>query len=332
MGLSMTRRQFVATGAAVAGAGLLPNISSTLAAEAEKQAEPGPFRHPFHKAVFATPKDDLHKIKEAGFEGIECLDWNVSPEAAREGRKKVEAAGLRVHSVLLGWLDFNSQKPNEVEDSLGKATVALRAAQAYGADTVLLVPCKVGGMPMPNPWEFDIDFDENTGKLNRVVKGDNSRFQAYIDAQNRATETSRLNLRKLIPIAEAAGVIVGVEGVWNNLWVRPEFFKQLIVSCDSKWIQAYFDIANEVKYLIPSEQWVRTLGKLIVKCHVKDYKLSPDGRSGTWPSLREGSVNWPAVRKALDEVGYSGWGTIESPGPISLAEQNRRFDLIIAGK
>ena len=331
MSHSMTRRRFVATGAAVAGASLLPTVSS-IAAEAEKKAESGPFRHPFHKAVFATPKSDLAEIKKAGFEGIECLDWNVSPEMAREGRKKVEAAGLRIHSVLLGWLDFNSAKPNEVEDSLSKATVALRAAQGYGADTVLLVPCKVGGIAMPNPWEFDIDFDEHTGKLHRVVKGDNSKFQEYIDAQNRATETSRVNLRKLIPIAEAAGVIVGVEGVWNNLWVRPEFFKQLIVSCDSRWIQAYFDIGNQVKYLIPSEEWIRILGRLIVKCHVKDYKLSADGHSGSWPSLREGSVNWPAVRKALDDVGYSGWGTIESPGPISLAEQNRRFDLIVEGK
>lgn len=327
----MTRRQFVAAGVAVAGVGWLPSVSA-VAAEAEEPAVTGPFRHPFHKAVFATLKDDFHKIKAAGFEGIECLDWNVSPETAREGRKKVEAAGLRVHSVLRGWLDFNSSKANEVENSLGSATVALRAAQAYGADTVLLVPCKVGGMPMPNPWELDLDFDERTLKLNRVVKGDNSRYQAYIDAQNRATETSLVNLRKLIPIAERAGVIVGVEEVWNNLWLRPEFFKHLIVACDSQWIQAYFDIANMVKYLIPPEQWIRTLGKLIVKCHVKDYKLSADRHSGTWPTLREGSVNWPEVRKALDEVGYGGWGTIESPGPISLEEQNRRFDLIIAGK
>jgi hexulose-6-phosphate isomerase len=331
MSLSLTRRQFVAGSAAVAGAPLLGGMSA-VAAEAEKKAEAGRFRHPFHKAVFWTAADDLRPIKAAGFEGVECLDWNVSPETARKVRKRVEAAGLRIHSVLRGWVNFNSLKANEVEDSLGSATVAIRAAEAYGADTILLVPCQVGGMPMPNPWEFDIDFDEHTGKLNRVVKGDNGKFQAYIDAQNRATETSRSNLRKLIPIAEAAGVIVGVEDVWNNLWVRPEFFKHLIVSCDSKWIQAYFDIANEVKYLIPPEQWIRTLGKLIVKCHVKDYKLSADRHNGGWPSLREGSVNWPAVRKALEEVGYDGWGTIEAPGPISLAEQNRRFDLIIEGK
>ncbi len=77
--------------------------------------------------------------------------------------------------------------------------------------------------------------------------------------------------------------MIGVEEVWNNLWVRPEFFKHLVVSCESRWIQAYFDIANMVKYLIPPEDWIRTLGSLIVKCHVKDYKLSADGHSGTWP-------------------------------------------------
>ena len=210
--------------------------------------------------------------------------------------------------------------------------MALPAAQAYGATTVLLVPCKVDGIAMPNPWEFDIEFDPQSGHVSRVVKGDNSKFKDYIAAQNRATDMLRDALRKLIPVAKAAGIIIGVENVWNNLWVRPDLYKHLIESCDSKWIQAYFDIANPVKYLIPSEKWIHTLGKLIVKCHVKDYKLAPDGHGGSWPTLREGSVHWPAVRKALDDIGYSSWGTIESPGPISLAEQDRRFDLIIAGK
>ena len=276
----------------------------------------------------------MKQVKGAGFEGMESLDWNVSPEKARESQRPLrEKLGLRnIHSVLLGWLEFNSKNPREVDDSLGKAEIALRAAQGYGASAVLLVPCKLANVAMPNAWEFDVEFDERTGHVHRVVKGDNSKFQAYIDGQNRATETSREALRKLVPIAKAAGVLVGVENVWNNLWVRPEMFKQLVESCDSPWIQAYFDIGNQVKYLIPPEQLFRTLGKLIIKCHVKDYKLSPDGHSGTWPNLREGSVNWPAVRRALNDVGYEGWGTIEAPGNISLAEQNRRFDLIIAGE
>ncbi len=207
---SISRREFIASASAAAActtaASGLISVGST-AALAAGQAGGGSFRHTLHKAVFAHLDDDFGKIKAAGFEGIECLDWNVSPEQARQGRKKVEAAGLRIHSVLLGWLDFNSIRPNEVEDSLGKATVALRAAQfPMGADTILLVPCKVGSMAMPNAWEFDIDFNPRTGKLNRVVKGDNRKYQVYIDAQNRATENiSREFAKTRFPLPRRPG-------------------------------------------------------------------------------------------------------------------------------
>jgi hexulose-6-phosphate isomerase len=323
----LNRREFVGAAGAAGAAGVALAVAGQCGAEA--------FKHPFHKAVMSDKTDDakLKEIKEAGFEGIEALEWQVTPEEAQAARGRAENAGLVIHSVLLGWLDFNSENPREVANSLSKAEIALRAAQGYGASAVLLVPCKLGSnITTPNAWDFEIDFDPQTGHVSRVVKGDNAKFKDYIEAQNRATDMSRDALRKLIPVAEAAGVLVGVENVWNNFWVRPEFFKQLVESCESKWIQAYFDIANHVKYLIPPEQWIRTLGKLIIKCHVKDYKLTADGHGGSWPKLREGSVNWPEVRKALDEIGYNGWGTIEAPGAISLAEQNRRFDLIVAGE
>ncbi len=328
---SLNRREFVG---AAAAAGL------TLAAAGHAKA--ATFKHPFHKAVFwSARKNDpkLDEIKAAGFEGVECLDWNVTPEEAKAARKRAEKAGLVIHSVLRGWLDFNSKNPSEVANSLSSAEVTIRAAQGYGASAVLIVPCKLGSnIPTPNAWEFDIEMDPKTGHISRVVKGDNTKFKDYIEAQNWATDTSRENLRKLIPVAEAAGVIVGVENVWNNFWVRPELFKHLIESCDSQWIQAYFDIGNQVKYVIPPEDWIRALGKLVVKTHVKDYKLNADNHGGSWPRLREGSVNWPAVRKALDDIGYEGWGTIEGPdgqatGPhMSLTEQNHRFDLIVAGE
>jgi L-ribulose-5-phosphate 3-epimerase len=320
----LNRREFV-------GAAAAAGIAMTTAA---KICRAETFKHPFHKAVMGSPNENfLKQVKEAGFEGIESLDWNVSPEKAKEARGLAEKHGLKIHSILPGgWLDFNSANPREVADSLTKAEISLRAAQGFGATAVLTVPGKISGMPMPNPWEFDIEWDEKTCHIKRLTKDNDAKFKAYIEAQDHATDSVRDALRKLIPVAEATGVIIAVENVWNNLWVRPDFHKHFILSCDSEWIRAYFDIANHVKYLIPPEDWIRTLGKLIVKCHVKDYKLTADGHSGSWPSLREGSVNWPNVRKALDEIGYEGWGTIESPGPISLAEQNKRFDMIIAGE
>jgi sugar phosphate isomerase/epimerase len=37
------------------------------------------------------------------------------------------------------------------------------------------------------------------------------------------------------------------------------------------------------------------------------------------------------VRKALDDIGYNGWTSIEG-GDLSLEEHSRRLDLILAGK
>lgn len=104
-----------------------------------------------------------------------------------------------------------------------------------------------------------------------------------------------------------------------------------IDSFESRWVRAYFDIGNHVKYSAP-QRWIAVLGKWIVKCHVKDFKLNPDGRGGRFVNIREGSVNWPIVTKALKDIGYQGWMTIEGSERLPVAEQSRRLDLIIAGK
>jgi len=46
---------------------------------------------------------------------------------------------------------------------------------------------------------------------------------------------------------------------------------------------------------------------------------------------RDGHIDWPAVRRALDDVGYDGWLTIEDGG-LPLKEFGRRIDLIVAGR
>ena len=63
----------------------------------------------------------------------------------------------------------------------------------------------------------------------------------------------------------------------------------------------------------------------------KNFKLGPEGKNGNFCKLGEGSVNWPAVRQALDDAGYNGWLTDEGGG-FPLPELSKRFDLILAGK
>jgi len=318
MRCDLTRRHFLAASAA-AGAGLL----------AAGPLEAATFKTKLHKATIGKPTEEtLKKLKAAGFEGIESSDRAATPEQAAEAREVAEKLGMKIHAVLFGWANFNDEK--SVEKDIAAVATTLRAAQAYGADAVLLVPCRTGVKPIPDPWDFDIEFDEKTNHVRRVVQGDNSQYAKYIEAHNQAIDTSREAVKKLIPVAEKAKVVIALENVWNNLWVKPALFANFVRSFDNPWVKAYFDIGNHVKYA-PPQEWIRALGKLIVKCHVKDFKLNPDGHGGNWAPVREGSINWPAVRRELDKVGYNGWLTLEE-GRVSLEEYSRRFDLIIAGK
>jgi hexulose-6-phosphate isomerase len=186
-------------------------------------------------------------------------------------------------------------------------------------------------MKMPKPMEFDIEFDRANGHISRVIAGDNAPYADYITAHNHATDTSREAVKRLIPVAERTGVVIALENVWNNLWVKPALFSHFVGSFASPWVKAYYDIGNHVKYA-PSEEWIRALGPLISRCHVKDFKLNQDpGGAGSFVNIREGSVNWPVVRGALDDAGYNGFMTIEG-GNCSMEEHSRRLDLIFAGQ
>jgi len=253
----------------------------------------------------------------------------VAEADAEKGRATAEKMGMRVHSVLRGWAEFNSPDASKVAASLATTEAALKAAAAYGADAVLTVPCRVGNTPMPQPWEFKIASTRKPATSPASSKGTTNRT-APTSTFTITRSTPRSRTSEAHPLAEKLKVIVALENVWNNLWVDPAIFRHFVASFQSPWVKAYYDIGNHVKYG-PPQDWVHTLGSLIVKCHVKDYRFTADRHAGNFVHPRDGSIEWPAVRKALDDVGYNGWLTIEDGG-IPLKEFNRRIDLIIAGE
>ena len=324
---NLSRRDFLTTSTAfAAGLGF-----SSGAVISQAQTAESPFKTRLRKALIMNKPtaDGLKRLKDAGFDGVEA--GILPPQEAEQCRAVAEKLGMKIHSVLRGWAEFNSDDQSKVEQTLAITEDALRAAQGFGADAVLLVPCRIGGMKMPKPQEFAIEFNKKTGHLRRVVSGDNAPYADYLKAHNHAIDTSREAVKRLIPLAEKCGVVVALENVWNNLWVKPAVFQHFVASFDSPWVKAYFDIGNHVKYA-PSEEWILALGKLIAKCHVKDFKLSEtDPGDGKFVNIRDGSVRWPIVRAALDQIGYKGWLTIEG-GDLSEPEHSERLDLIIAGK
>jgi len=306
-----TRREFVAGTGAVA-LGLAAGASAASAADKT-------YKTKLRGAMIVGKPDEaaLRPLKEAGFEGVETTALIPTDEAG-ECRRVAEGLGMRVHSVLAGW------DPGTLEK-------ALRAAAGYGADAVLIVPGRVGGMKIPEPWELDIRFDPKTGYLKQVVAGDNAPYKEYLEAHDRATDKAHADIGPLVPLAAELKVAIAIENVWNNLWSRPDIFMNLVESFKSPWVKAYFDVGNHVKYMVPPEQWIRRIGKRLAKVHIKDFKLNPDSHGGDFVHPRDGSVNWPAVRDALESVKYSGWLTIEDGG-LPLEDFRKRLDLIMAGK
>ena len=123
---------------------------------------------------------------------------------------------------------------------------------------------------------------------------------------------------------------IGLENVWNNLWVKPDFAAAFIRSFKVATVKAYLDLGNHERYA-PAQKWVHTLSDQIVKMHIKDFKVNRDAKnSGGFVRIGDGSIDWREVRRAIEAVGYNGWISIESSGWTD-AEHSAIMDRFFAG-
>ena len=73
-------------------------------------------------------------------------------------------------------------------------------------------------------------------------------------------------------------MIIGIEEVWNKFLLSPLEFAKYVDEFQSPWIRAYFDVGNVAINGYPHD-WIRTLGKRIVKLHFKDFAYPASRRS-----------------------------------------------------
>ena len=329
----ISRRSFLGVASAAAATGFLLQSQNSMLAQEQGTARTFPSEL-FKARIAGAPTDEICEAwKAAGFDGMEVTNWNVSVEDARKSRLIAEKHGIAIHSVMRGWANFN--QPDNYDADIESVKQALRAASAYGADGILLVPCRIGGggMRMPDPWDFDINFDPQTLKIKTVAEGDNAPYADYITAHNVATEASIRAIESLIPTAAKEGVRICIENVWNNLWSTPKFFAAFCKYFDHPWVGCYFDLGNHTRYA-RCEEWIKELGNCIIKLHIKGYKVTEvrgklGGGPGDWTAIDQASIDWKSVRKLLAEKRYNGWLTIEE-GNHSNEEYSRILDGIIA--
>ena len=268
-------------------------------------AAPGAGRLPITKGILLgmLPRnlsyaERCRLAREVGFEELE-VGTVEDPAEAAEIKQAAEAAGLRIHSVMnqAHWkYPLSSADPDVVERSIQGMQTSLENARLWGAGVVLLVPA--------------------------VVNAETGYREAW--------ERSQRQIRRLLPLAEKYKVTIAVENVWNKFLLSPLEFARYVDEFASPWLRAYFDVGNVVLFGFP-EDWIRTLGKRIVRVHLKDFRFRK--RVAEFVNLGEGDVNWPAVHRSLAEIGYQGPATLELPGGDAeyLKDLSRRVDRILEG-
>lgn len=265
------RRTFLKSAAAAAA------FAGTAAPAFAADPKPGAWRKAYMLGGLMKGKvqETFQFLKDAGFEGVELISPNDLDVNEVIGAR--DKTGLVIHGVSGGrhWQEpLSHPDPAVVERGMAAIRQEFLDCKAYGGTTVLVVPA--------------------------VVNKDVS----YRDAYKR----SQAAIRKLIPDAEKAGIKIAIEEVWNKFLLSPPEFARYIDEFESPWVGAYFDVGNVVEFGYPQE-WIRELGKRILKIHIKEYKKEKRFDY----LLGEGEIDWPEVRKALAEVGYEGWITAEVP-------------------
>jgi len=250
-----------------------------------------------------TLMDKFLLARDCGFAGIE-MD-GPSGHRHEDVLAARDKSGLAIPSVVdsVHWQETLGDTDPEVRRKGREGLeAALRDAHAYGAKSVLLVPAVVNK---------DIPYDQ-------------------------AWKLSIAEIRRTLPLAKELGVKIAVENVWNNFILSPMEANRYLDEIDSPLVAWHLDLGNLLIYGWP-EQWARILGPRVVQLHIKEFsrkRMDEDGRwDGFGVELGDGDNDWPAIMRALDDIGYDGWGIAEVNGGDEgrLRDVSARMDRCFAG-
>ena len=226
--------------------------------------------------------DKFNTAKEAGFDGVEVSTPDLDIDATR---KAIMETGLPVDGAVISnhWEVRHTDPSAEVRaQALDALKRSLEETHAVGGNTVLLVA--------------------GHGK-------DGSEDEIW----NRCLD----NVSQAIPLAAKLGVVIAVENVWNQFMYdhfgdhtqTAQKYVQFVDQLNSPWVGVQFDIGNHWKYGNMGD-WIRQLGKRIVKLDLKGFSRSLDN----FADIGKGDLDWVDVRRALLEINFTGWAAAELPG------------------
>ncbi len=239
------------------------------------------------------PKKAIDDAAEMGLDGIELtfgesVKEDITQDECGEIKAYAKEKGIGLKTMASGFYwgcSLSSPDEEERNKAIDFSKKYIQAASNLGAETILLIPGAV-----------DVAWDDSRPVV------------PYQEVWNNATKS----LKELVPIAEKAGVNIGLENVWNKFLLSPMEMKLFIEQFNSSNIGCYLDLGNTLANGYP-EHWITLLDKHVKAVHVKNFERTDCGGvlHGFGDSLKEGDLDYERVKIALKSINYQGPVTVE---------------------
>ncbi len=232
--------------------------------------------------VAGSLTDKFMAAKASGFAAIEM---NAPGMNVEETKKAIHESELPVDGTVCSthWQVRHTDPAPEVRaQALEHLNQAIRDTHAVGGHTVLLVVGHGQDGPEEEIWPRSVE-----------------------------------NISKALPVAAEYGVCIAFENVWNHFLYdhdgghnqTADKWKKYVDQFNSPHVGMQFDIGNHWKYGSMGD-WIRTLGKRIVKLDVKGFSRTEN----RFKNIGEGDLDFADVRKALREINFYGYCAAEVGG------------------
>ncbi|MCL4693257.1 MAG: sugar phosphate isomerase/epimerase [Candidatus Hydrogenedentes bacterium] len=235
---------------------------------------------------------------------IGACDWSLGKQSDVAAFAVAKELGLDGVQVSLGTEanDMHLRRPEIQQQFLDAASQEGVAIASLAIGELNRIPYKSD--PRAEVWVSDsIDVCTALG-VNVVLLAFFSEGDLRDDPQGVDTVVERL--KRVAPKAEDVGVYLAIES-----WLSGPQHLEIIERVGSPNVKVYYDVGNSHLRGYDIYQEIRDLGtEHICEFHAKDYEHI----------FGQGKVDFVEVRKAMDDIGYSGWIQIEGAQPLGLME------------
>jgi inosose dehydratase len=265
----------------------------------------------------------LDEMQQSGYIGTELGDWGFMPT---DPAQLTDELAQRQLQMLGSWVSVKLHDANEHANSIADAVrTAKLLAQVGGKDAKIVL----GNDPYADPMRT-----KYSGRITPEMAMSEDQWRVFVQGADSVA-------RHVMDESGLRTVFHHHIGTWIE---TPAETQRLMELTDPAILGLCFDTGHWSFAGGDPVSGVHQLADRIWHVHFKDHdpEVARQSREQGWDGptsvghgifceLGKGDVDFPAVRAALDEIGYSGWIVVEQdilPGmgtPFESAKRNREY-------